>query len=62
MREEPLELLAGDEAEPYMAAIQDWADAMAEGNATRCRVWNPSGTACGGLTEELLEKIGQILF
>ena len=52
---EPLELLAGDEAEPYMAAIQDWADAMAEGNATRCRVWNPSGTACGGLTEELLE-------
>ncbi|MDY3282417.1 immunoglobulin-like domain-containing protein [Dysosmobacter sp.] len=52
---EPLELLAGDEAEPYMAAVQAWADALAEGNVTRCRVWNPSGTACGGLTEEPLE-------
>lgn len=52
---EPLELLAGDEAEPYMAAVQAWADALAEENVTRCRVWNPSGTACAGLTEEPLE-------
>ena len=52
---EPLELLAGDEAEPYMADVQAWADARAENNVTRCRVWNPSGTACGSLTEEPLE-------
>lgn len=48
---EPLELLAGDEAEPYMAAVQSWADALAEGNVIRCRVWNPTGTACAGLGE-----------
>lgn len=47
-------LLAGDEAAPYMAAVQAWADGLAESNATRCRVWNGEGSACGGLDEEPL--------
>lgn len=52
---EPLALLAGDEAAPYMAAIQTLVDAQMMANVTRCRVWNASGTACAGLTEEPLE-------
>ena len=50
-----LELLAGLEAEPYIAAVHGLTQKALESNAIRCRVWSPDGTQNVGLTEEPLE-------
>lgn len=50
-----LELLAGEEAEPYIPAVQALTDSALLDNVTRCRVWSPDGTRYASLTEDPLE-------
>ena len=50
-----LELLAGEEAAPYLAAVEEMTRAALEDNITRYRVWSADGTRYACLTEDPLE-------